>query len=124
MGMVRGMKGFWLILAVGLALTGCTGQTIEGRWRGPLPYRGAEDCRVKLFSNGNFEIACQKDVWVGQGRYEFSHDKLTLTYAWLSHNKEIVKEPTPLVYDVEPEGNKIGLKADYQNFTWQRTTTD
>lgn len=103
---------------------GCTGQNIEGAWRGPFPFDGAEDCLVKVQNNGSFTLGCREDVWVGAGKWRRQNNRLELDFVLLTHRGEAVRQRgEPLQLRLDGAGNTlcVGLPTDNgEPYCWRR----
>lgn len=111
---------FWFI-GIAFAALGCTGQHIEGRWKGSLPYAEARDCRIQIFSDGGFNLVCSQNAWVGAGRYDYDGKHLILRYKVMTHHGAVQTRFPNLECDVVGKGNQLDLttSADEQ-FGWVR----
>jgi hypothetical protein len=116
MGIVSAMTQLWprrtAMLATICALFGCSGQVVEGRWRGPFPLEDAKVCVLNLYSNRHFDLACGANDWVGSGRYHVDSDKLTFDFELLLHRSERVRPMPVLSLRLEGHGNEITLLND------------
>jgi hypothetical protein len=101
---------------------GCTGQTFDGRWAGPLPYQDASECRIQLRANGHFDAVCRDESWVGAGRWEVREGRLRLTYLALARSGNPVADPQPLVLEVTGRGNTLEILDPHtrNRYQWRR----
>jgi hypothetical protein len=115
------MLRFWPTLAIaGILMSGCSGQNLEGRWKGSLPYADAEDCRIKMYSDGRFDLVCAHNAWVGAGRYRRSGNELIFDYVVLTRNGTAIDKPEPLDFTLDGRGNEIRLDDGRQVHVWNR----
>jgi hypothetical protein len=109
------------VLVVLLALSGCSGRTIEGVWYGSMPFKDSGACRIRLQKGGRFDFSCDgPNRWTGTGTYRFENESLTLNFLGVLREKEVTSGP-PLTAKVSGEGNKIRLTLeDGETFDWER----
>jgi hypothetical protein len=112
---------YTLVLACVVA-AGCTGQNLEGRWQGPLPYEDATDCRIRMFGSGAFDLVCANDAWIGAGRYDRTGEKLVFRYEALARKDEVVRDPPNLELTYVGRGNTLELRELHSReaFSWHR----
>src|SRR5471030_158337 len=101
--MVRMCLGILVCCTLAIETVGCSGQNIEGAWLGPLPFEDAKSCRIKIYSDHRFDVACGKMDWAGAGRYERDGDKLTLRFDALLHRGEARRKPSDLLLSFHGE---------------------
>ncbi len=59
----------------------------QGQWFGPWPLQGADDCRTKLFPNGNFEMECRgRDKYAGTGTWLRRQDRIEFDFRLFVRN--------------------------------------
>ena len=120
MGIVSGMSRLCPSLFLLCLLAGCSGQDLNGRWKGAWPYPDAEDCRTQLSPSGAFELVCASDAWVGVGRYERDSDRLILRFSALANKGEVVKNPAPVEFSFTGRGNEMELRSGSGVYVWKR----
>jgi hypothetical protein len=106
------MPRFWPTLALlCVALTGCGGQQIQGAWRGSLPWTEAEDCRIRLYGGGTFDLSCLgREEWLGAGRYRWDGRTLRMEFEIATRRGEpLARIPPALEWQVEGRGNRLHL---------------
>jgi hypothetical protein len=87
-----------------------------------MPYHDAEDCRIRVRTDGTFDVACAKDVWVGAGRYDFDGKSLVLNYVLLTKSGRPIEHAAAVSFQVSGEGNKMTLtSSDGQIVHWTRS---
>jgi hypothetical protein len=121
-GIVSAMSRLCPTLLLGCLCIGCSGQDVVGRWKGPWPMAGAEDCRTQLKSGSNFELVCAGDSWVGVGRYSKEGDSLKFAFQALASRGEVIKEPQPVEFVFEGRGNEMSMRLPEAttDWTWRR----
>lgn len=93
-----------------VTVSGCTGQNVEGAWRGPFPLEGAADCRIRLLSNRTFDLSCPDSGWVGTGRYTKAADRLEFSFEALTRHEARPVGGIPKVeLGMEGRGNRLEL---------------
>lgn len=109
------MIRLWPSLGVGCLLLigsfGCTGQNVEGAWRGAFPLEDAKDCRIRLTFDRRFDLACRTDSgWLAAGRYSREGDGLVFHFESLARRGEAIRDlPLPIRMRMEGKGNTICL---------------
>ena len=109
--------------AVAFGSFGCTGQNLEGSWLGPLPFEDAKACRIKIYSDHRFDVACGSLDWAGAGRYERDGSALTFRFAVWVHRGEPQANRPSLRLRFRGEGNTLRLwdVTDEQAlYVWRR----
>ena len=117
------MLRFCLTLGAACLILGCAGRTIEGRWHGPMPLIGANDCQIRLRKGGTFDFICaQPGDWAGNGTYAVSGDNLTLTLTMgVNEGRLLSKLPAPILLRMEGVGNELTLvEAGGMKMLWKR----
>lgn len=107
------------LLAV--AAAGCTGQNVEGAWRGGFPLEGANVCEVKLRSDHSATVQCDDTAIVGGGNYRYDGQNLEIDLAILTYHGKKVESPKPYRFRVEGHGNVIRLRTEDRAYDWSRT---
>lgn len=103
-----------------LSCFGCSGQNIEGRWIGKLPFETPSDCQIRLANSSGFDAVCGKDDVVGDGRYRWNGKTLTLQFRRFARSGVLRSVPKDLVFDVKGEGNTLQLQREGASFEWKR----
>jgi hypothetical protein len=107
------MVQFWrMTLAVGAMaaiLWSCSGQNLEGAWFGPFPYPDADACRIRLYDDNRFDLACGQDEWVGAGKYERTEGGIRFLYIALARRGALVRQPEPVDVKFTGHGNRLEL---------------
>lgn len=119
-GMVRLCPTCAVLAALTIGTFGCSGQKLEGRWRGPLPLEDAKACVTNLYGNERFDVICEKGSWIGSGKYKATSDQIRLDFLLLTRSNQVVKHPAPLEMTYEGRGNELGMTWREMNFTWKR----
>ncbi|HJP82024.1 MAG TPA: hypothetical protein VJ835_00840 [Fimbriimonadaceae bacterium] len=66
---------------------------VEGSWLGPWPLDGADDCRTRLFPNGQFDLECrQKTTYAGKGIWTRDGNEIRFEFSFLAKNGESSRE--------------------------------
>jgi hypothetical protein len=105
-----------------ILVAGCVDRHLDGAWQGPFPLAGASDCRVRMLVDRSFDLSCQGDEWIGQGRYEMRGDLLTFRFERLSRRGE----PTSareVELRAKREGNVLLLARpdqEHDTYRWER----
>lgn len=99
------------VCAIAFTSFGCSGQNLEGSWLGPLPYEDTKACRIKIYSDERFDVACGKMAWAGAGHYRRNGDRLDLKFEALAINGAAQKVKPDLRLTFVGEGNRLRLKA-------------
>ena len=85
-----------------------------------MPYADAGDCRIRLYAEGRFDVACAKDAWLGQGKWTHDGARLRLEYSALARLGRVVEQPAPLEYEYEGRGNELVLRHIGTEYRWTR----
>ena len=120
--MIRFCLSVTVCVAVAFGSLGCSGQNIEGRWLGPLPIEDAKACRIDIYSDHRFAVACGKADWVGAGSYERSGSQLELKFQTLVRHEQVLKRPPAVHLEFEGHGNTLKIRdSGSKDFsTWNR----
>jgi len=110
-----------------LTLLGCSGQNLAGSWRGAIPWRSGDDCRIRLVPEGKFDLSCRDQVtgktdeWVGAGSYEVKDGEIAFTFVALTQRGEVIKPPfPPLQMATRGKGNTLEMSAPNFASKWER----
>jgi hypothetical protein len=118
----------WLFAFAAIVLYGCTGQSLEGAWYGPLPIdEGGSDCRIRLYGNRTFDFTCRdpsnnaRDRELGAGRYSTDGTRITFDLR-ATANPDRVSKIREKVFSAEflGRGNEIDLTFPGRRVTWKR----
>jgi hypothetical protein len=121
--MVRLCLGIIVCCAITFGSFGCTGQNIEGSWLGPMPFEDAKSCRIKIYSDRRFDVACGQMEWTGAGKYERNGDSLRLTFSAWVHRGQPQRINPDLHLTFSGEGNTlhVGLAQEATKpLLWRR----
>jgi hypothetical protein len=122
--MARFTSTWFAGLAVAWLVCGCTGQSLEGNWNGPFPFEDAQECRIRIWNNSDFDLSCRGDnVWLGLGRWRQDGDTVSFTFEALAKRGEPVRPlPDPLVLNMAGRGATIDWTQpiDGRKFRWKR----
>lgn len=88
---------------------GCTGQDVEGAWRGPFPLEDAKDCRIRLRNDHTFDLSCHSGRdWMGSGTYVHGGNSLTFDFRGLASNGHVARpKPLPICLGLTGGGNSM-----------------
>jgi hypothetical protein len=75
---------------------------------------------TNLYGNQRFDLFCEREAWVGSGRYEATGDRLRLDFDVLTRRGHMVGKPAPIEMTYEGRGNELALKWRELNLTWRR----
>ena len=120
-GIVRGMARSASTLLPLLLAAGCTGQTVEGRWRGPFPLVGAKECDLSLRSDRTATIACDGTAIVGAGRYAWDGSRLSLNLPTMTRGGRVTKGEGPFEFKIDGRGNALSATREDVVYEWTRT---
>ena len=115
------MGSLWVI---GLALClGCAQPDITGKWIGPLPLQGGNDCQLKLYRDQRFEFACLgRDAPWGEGRWTRDGGRLRLGYTLYGVGERRLPEvPVPTTVEYLPRGNQMDVRWAGGSGAWVRS---
>jgi len=76
---------------------------------GPLPIEDAKACRINIYSDHRFDVACGNLDWVGAGHYETAEDRLTLRFAAWVRRGQVQRRLPELKLSFIGEGNTLKL---------------
>jgi hypothetical protein len=66
---------------------------VEGAWLGPWPLEGADDCRTRIYPNGQFDLECrQKTTYAGKGTWTRDGSEIRFQFSFLAKNGEKARE--------------------------------
>ena len=123
-GIVRAMPSRSTILpgllAAPVLLGGCTGQSVEGAWRGPFPLAPGKPCELRLKGDRSVAVECAGTALVGAGRYAWNGTTLEIALTALAVDGEKAKPPAPLRFRVEGHGNTLRVASDGEVVEWTR----
>jgi hypothetical protein len=107
-------------LCAGIASAGCTGQSVEGAWKGGLPLDGADSCVIKLQADTTFSAKCASAGIQMAGIYARRGDTLLIeSRAYTYRNHPATSRPA-FEFKLEGHGNQITLLKDRERWTWTR----
>jgi len=120
-GTTKLMGSLWVI---GLALClGCAQPDITGKWTGPLPLQGGNDCQLKLYRDQRFEFACLgRDAPWGEGRWTRDGGRLRLGYTLYGVGERRLPEvPVPTTVEYVSRGNQMDVRWAGGSGAWVRS---
>lgn len=125
---MRGMGTFcptrWMLGIVVVGVSGCTGQNLEGAWRGPFPLEKANDCRTRLYQDGTFDLSCRdRSSWKGVGRWKRKGQEVELVFSLLGEGEKKALQLPTVRFRLTGRGNEIELEetAGRNRYVWRRT---
>jgi hypothetical protein len=133
--MFKVMTRFWPTLGIVclLALAGygllnaMSGRMVDmqGQWLGNMPLDEGDDCRIRLFTVGRFDLECRgATTYAAKGTWRQEDDHLHLEFNLFAKDKKQVDPlPTPWVFRVKAGRNELSLGLPIDRglpYRWKR----
>ncbi len=96
----------------------------QGKWLGPWPMDGADDCRTKLFADGRFDFECRgKSKYAGMGRWRRDVSHLIFDFSLYVRDGKKVEGMPMMKVRIDGARNTmcVGLEEDRgEPYCWKR----
>lgn len=98
---------------------------VEGQWFGSLPLDGGDDCRIRIFPTGAFDLECRgRTTYAANGRWRRYQNKLEMSFSFFVRDgKPVSPLPEPWVFRTDGAHNVlfVGLPSERgEPHRWKR----
>ena len=99
---------------------------VQGQWLGPMPLEGADDCRLRIFPTGAFDLECRgRTTYAAKGTWRQWDDNLELRFSFFTKEKKFIKKlPDPWFFSLKAARNELNVGLPNESghpYKWKRT---
>ena len=99
---------------------------IQGQWLGKMPLEGGNDCRLRIFPTGSFDLECRgQTTYAARGNWKQGDDNLEMKFSFFTKNGEHPKKlPDPWLLNVKAGRNELNVGGPNESgypYKWKRT---